>query len=123
MVLPVYKFGVKMTSEFLDTRVYPNLINKFYGLILMGIKNISQKLTNQVFFLTHLLSWNGITGSGLNVLSKFGYLMLYRIYLNHYLIFERKYNRRIREVIVNGVKMTSEFLDTRVYLNLINIHP
>ena len=70
----------------------------------MGIKNISQKLTSQVFFLTHFLSWNGITGKGLDVICKYGYLMSYRTYLNHCSVFEKKYNTYIKNVVTSDKK-------------------
>ena len=83
--------------------VYIRLVQKFNGWILMGIKNISQKFTNQLFFITHLMSWRGITSSGLDILSDFGYLMSSRTYFNHCKKNTIQYDYQIKKIITSDI--------------------
>ena len=50
------------------------------------------------------MSWNGITGRGLDMICNYGYLMSYRTYLNHCYIFEEKYNEFIKDVVISNKK-------------------
>ena len=83
----------------IQKKIYSKLIQKFLGWILMCIKTISQKFTSQLFYLTHLMSWRGVSNSGLDILSDYGYLMSSRTYYNHSKLHRKKHDQLINEVI------------------------
>ena len=70
--------------------------------ILMGIKNISQKLTNQIYYYTHLISWRGIGSSSLDVLSEYGYLMSSYTWFNHNKKRIVDYNIKVKKILTNN---------------------
>ena len=101
-VIGQYKSHILISKKY-QLFVYQKLIKRFVGWILMGIKNISQKMTNQIYYYTHLMSWRGISSSGLDVLSEYGYLISSRTYFNH--------NKK--RIIDHNIKVNKMLTDNR----------
>ena len=60
---------------------------------------MSQKFISQLFYLTHLMSWRGVSNSGLDILSNYRYLMSSRTYYNHSKLQRKKHDQLINKVM------------------------